>query len=379
VSSPPLTPDGQSPETNAPAVGADVRSIAFYLPQYHPIPENDEWWGEGFTEWTYVRPAQPLFPGHYQPHVPADLGYYDLRDGSVRQAQADLAGRYGIDAFCYYHYWFGGRRLLEQPFDEVLASGRPDFPFLLCWANEPWTRTWDGSSKSILMDQRYSAEDDVRHIDWLIEAFCDDRYLRVDGKPLFLVYRAGELPDAARTTRLWRERAERAGLPGLFLCRVESHFERGDPAPLGFDGAVEFQPAVADLDGLRRHRFNPRRVLSRLGVTRSEKGYIAMEYSDLVDQMTRRSQPGYLRFPCVTPQWDNTPRRPYGAFIFENSTPERFGKWVANVVTRLQAAPPEHRLLFVNAWNEWGEGCHLEPCERWGLGYLEAFAKAMAA
>lgn len=355
---------------------SDLRSVAFYLPQFHPIPENDEWWGEGFTEWTNVRPAQPLFPGHYQPHVPGELGYYDLRDPRVREAQADLAGRYGIDAFCYYHYWFAGRRLLRQPFDEVLASGRPDLPFCLCWANEPWTRRWDGSSNDVLMDQRFSGDDDRRHIDWLIEAFRDERYLRVEGKPLFLVYRAGILPDAAATARLWRERAARAGLPGLFLCRVESHRERGDPTVLGFDAAVEFQPAVADLPRFTLRKLTPRRVLRRLGVTMPGTSYTAVDYGALVEQMLGRRQPDFLRFPCVMPQWDNTPRRPYDAFVLTGSTPELFGAWVAEVVGRLRQAPPEHRLLFVNAWNEWGEGCHLEPCQRWEHAYLEAFAKA---
>ena len=359
------------------AGGSDIRTVAFYLPQFHPIPENDEWWGDGFTEWTYVRPAKPLFRGHHQPHVPGQLGYYDLRDPQIREAQADLAGRYGVDAFCYYHYWFGGRRLLERPFDEVLASGKPDFPFLLCWANEPWTRTWDGGRNNVLMDQRYSQEDDIRHIDWLIDAFGDDRYVRVDGKPLFLVYRVSELPDPVRTTDVWRERAERAGLPGLFLCRMESHDEVGDPTVLGFDASVEFQPAFRDVDGLRRQRYVPRRVLSRLGAMPREKSYIAVQYPALVRQMSTRRQPDYLRFPCVMPDWDNTPRRPYGARMFVNSTPELFGEWVADVARRLRTAPAEHRLLFVNGWNEWGEGCHLEPCERWGYGYLEALANGL--
>ena len=215
-----------------------VRSIAFYLPQFHPIPENDEWWGEGFTEWTNVRRARPLFPGHHQPELPGPLGFYDLRDSNVRDAQADLARSHGIDAFCYYHYWFGGRRLLERPFDEVLASGRPDLPFCLCWANEPWTRAWDGSDRKVLVHQDYSEDDDRRHISWLIEAFKDERYVRVDGKPLFLVYRADAMPDPAGTTRLWRDMADRAGLPGLFLCRVESRHEGGDPAAVGFDASV---------------------------------------------------------------------------------------------------------------------------------------------
>ena len=354
-----------------------IRSIAFYLPQFHAIPENDEWWGEGFTEWTYVRPAKPLFPGHHQPHVPADLGYYDLRDAAVREDQAALASRYGIDAFCYYHYWFGGRRLLERPFEDVLTSGKPDFPFLLCWANEPWTRTWDGGRNNILMDQHYSEADDIAHIDWLIEAFRDPRYVRVEGRPLFLVYRATQLPDPVRTTTLWRERAKRAGLPGLFLCRMESHDETGDPTVLGFDAAVEFQPAMLKLKGLRQQRLKPRRVLSRMGVTPPEKSYIALDYQALARQMMGRPQPDYLRFPCVMPDWDNTPRRPYGALMFRNSTPELFREWADAAVQRLRTQPPEHRLLFVNAWNEWGEGCHLEPCERWGCSYLEAFARAV--
>lgn len=353
-----------------------MRSIAFYLPQYHPIPENDEWWGAGFTEWTNVRRAKPLFDGHYQQHVPGELGYYDLRDPRIREAQANLAGRYGVDAFCYYHYWFGGSRLLERPFDEVLASGRPDFPFCLCWANEPWTRAWDGSRRSILMDQQYSHDDDRRHIEWLLLAFRDPRYVRVGGKPLFLVYRAGALPDARRTTAIWRERAAGAGLPGLFLCRIESHRERGDPSKLGFDASVEFQPAGRDIHAPPFHTV-PRRVLRRLGVLRSTSWQV-FPYEELVRQMLGRRQPDYLRFPCVTPQWDNTPRRPYGAFILAGSSPELFGEWAATVADRVRALPPDHRLLFVNAWNEWGEGCHLEPCERWGHGYLQAYAKAVA-
>ena len=355
----------------------DIRSVAFYLPQYHPIPENDAWWGEGFTEWTKVRPATPLFPGHYQPHVPGQLGYYDLREAEVREAQAGLARAYGIDAFCYYHYWFGGKQLLERPFDEVLASGHPDLSFCLCWANEPWSRAWDGSRTDVLIDQRYSDEDDIRHIDWLIDAFRDDRYLRVDGKPLFLVYRAGQLPDAAATLARWRERVARAGLPGLFLCQVESHRERGDPRRSGFDAAVEFQPAVADLHGLLWRRFRPQRLLSRIGVLPVDRSYMALDYAGMVHQMTTRPQPDFLRFPCVTPQWDNTPRRPYGALVFTDSTPQLFRQWVAAAGARLRRAPAEHRLLFVNAWNEWGEGCHLEPCERWGTGYLEAFADGL--
>ncbi|HEX5272668.1 MAG TPA: glycoside hydrolase family 99-like domain-containing protein, partial [Gemmataceae bacterium] len=225
------------------------RLVAFYLPQYHPIPENDAWWGPGFTEWRNVVRARPLFPGHYQPHLPADLGFYDLRVPEARAAQADLARAHGIHGFCYYHYWFGGRRLLERPFAEVLATGRPDFPFCLCWANENWTRAWDGQTRHMLVGQTYSEEDDVNHLRWLATAFRDPRYIRVEGKPLFLVYRALRIPSPLSTTTRWREEARKLGVGELYLCRVESFpDERGDPAALGFDAAVEFQPDWVSLD-----------------------------------------------------------------------------------------------------------------------------------
>ena len=205
----------EMPITNSP-----IRLIAFYLPQFHPIPENDEWWGKGFTEWTNVVRARPLFPGHYQPHIPADLGFYDLRLPEARQAQADLAREYGIGGFCYYHYWFNGRRLLSQPLDKVLASGKPDFPFCLCWANEDWTRAWDGRDKTILMRQQYCEEDDRQHIRWLVNVFRDKRYIRIGDKPIFLVYRATRIPDPLKTTSIWREEARKMGIGEIFLCRV---------------------------------------------------------------------------------------------------------------------------------------------------------------
>ena len=206
-----------------------TRSVAFYLPQFHAIPENDRWWGEGFTDWRNTAEATPRFDGHYQPHIPGELGYYDLRAPEARAAQAELASVYAVDAFCYYHYWFSGRRLLEQPFDAVLHSGEPDHPFALCWANEAWTRSWSGGGE-ILVEQRYDEADDLAHVRWLVAAFTDPRYVRVDGKPLFLVYRAGQLPDAHRTTDLWRAEASRLGIGELFLARVESfRTEHTDP------------------------------------------------------------------------------------------------------------------------------------------------------
>jgi lipopolysaccharide biosynthesis protein len=191
---------------------SQVRAICFHLPQYHPIRENDEWWGKGFTEWANVTRTRPRFKDHYQPHLPADLGFYDLRLPEARQAQADLARQHGIHGFCYYHYWFNGRRLLERPFNEILASGQPRFPFCLCWANENWTRRWDGQERDILLEQNYGDEDDLNHIRWLANAFRDPRYIRIQGKPIFLVYRLSRLPNPARTVKIWRNEAGALGV-----------------------------------------------------------------------------------------------------------------------------------------------------------------------
>jgi lipopolysaccharide biosynthesis protein len=357
-----------------------VRPIAFYLPQFHPIPENDRWWGQGFTEWRNVAQALPLFRGHYQPHLPADLGFYDLRLAETRQAQAALAREYGIYGFCYYHYWFNGQRLLGRPFDDVLASGSPDFPFCLCWANEDWTRAWDGRSGETLADQRYSEEDDRRHLRWLARAFEDGRYIRVDGRPLFLVYRALLLPDPARTTATWREEAQRLGVGDLFLCRVESFSdEQGDPTALGFDAAVEFQPDWRRL-GRPLQQGEGWDLARKLRVSNAAYGsHRIYEYGTVVQRMLGMPSPAYRRFPCVTPSWDNTPRRKAEAVILRGSTPGLYESWLRKVMERTAAESPKDRLVFVNAWNEWGEGNHLEPSQRWGRAYLEATREALAA
>jgi lipopolysaccharide biosynthesis protein len=355
-----------------------VRPIAFYLPQFHPIPENDRWWGRGFTEWRNVVQARPQFPGHYQPHLPADLGFYDLRLAETREAQAALARENGIFGFCYYHYWFNGRRLLGRPLDEVLASGKPDLPFCLCWANEDWTRAWDGRSGETLVSQQYSEEDDRSHLRWLAQAFQDDRYIRVDGRPLLLVYRALLLPDPIRTTAIWREEAQRLGVGDLFLCRVESFSdERGDPTALGFDAAVEFQPDWTRL-GIPLRRSRTWDLLRALRISNPTFGrHRVYEYGEIVRRMLEKPLPTYRMFPCVTPSWDNTPRRAVDALILSGSTPELYGSWLGEVVHRAASQPVGDRLVFVNAWNEWGEGNHLEPCERWGRSYLESTREAV--
>ena len=334
------------------------RALAFYLPQYHPIPENDQWWGKGFTEWANVSRARPSFPGHYQPHVPGELGYYDLRVPEVRQAQADLAAEHGISGFVYYHYWFNGKRLLERPFEEVLASGSPDFPFALCWANEEWTRNWDAQTGKVLIPQEYSDQDDLAHIHYLITAFSDDRYIKIHGRPMLLVYRPTLLPSPKRTFETWRKEVQKAGFPDLYLCYVESWGppEEG-PEAFGMDASVGFMPNARD------QLFSPVRGLH---------GHRVLDYQASVDRQMRRPPPAWKRFPSVMVSWDNTARRQLGATIFDGATPEAYERWLRQTVESVAQVPEEENFLFILAWNEWAEGNHLEPDERFGRAFLEA-------
>lgn len=356
----------------------NIRAIAFYLPQFHPIHENDEWWGKGFTEWRNVVQGRPLFPGHYQPHLPSDLGFYDLRIPEVREEQADLARRYGIFGFCYYHYWFNGRRLLQRPFNEVLESGKPDFPFCLCWANENWTRAWDGGAQHILMEQHYSSDDDRDHIRSLLPAFLDPRYIRIDGRPLFLVYRTGLLPEPRRTAEIWREEAIKAGLPDLYLARVERFSAGEDPAIAGFDAAVEFAPDKPAVE--KRLNFKGLRGwLSRRGIiSHAYTDHRIVRYCDVMHDMMSRPLPAFKRFRCVTPMWDNSARRKKHAWILKDSTPDLYERWIHSVAAETKARlSGDERIIFINAWNEWAEGNHLEPDLKWGHAYLEATRRAL--
>ncbi|MBI4623789.1 MAG: glycoside hydrolase family 99-like domain-containing protein [Verrucomicrobia bacterium] len=370
-----------------------IRAIAFYLPQFHPVPENDAWWGKGFTEWTNVTKAEPLFHGHYQPHLPGELGFYDLRLSETRAAQAELAREHGLHGFCYYHYWFNGRRVLGRPFDEVLTAGQPDFPFCLCWANENWTRRWDGQEREVLLAQNYSHEDDIAHIRWLARAFRDPRYIRVDGKPLFLVYRLFWLPDPSRTIATWRDEAQKLGLGELFLCNVEgTDRDRGLAPQHGLDAAVEFAPDWAalptpilppDLQWLGRRLANRPRIRHRAEGLRllSPPKYAdstVFAYANLAHAMLAKPEPSYRRFPCVTPSWDNSPRRRAGALIMAGSTPELYAAWLQEVLRRAQSRQGANPIVFINAWNEWAEGSHLEPCQKWGRAYLERTRDALS-
>jgi glycosyltransferase involved in cell wall biosynthesis len=360
-----------SAETPGSAAGADddeVRLIAFYLPQFHAIPENDEWWGEGFTEWTNVRRAEPLFEGHDQPRVPGELGYYDLRDAGARAQQAALAREHGIDAFAYYHYWFDGARLLERPFNEVLASAEPDFPFVLCWANESWSRRWDGSESHILQQQSYSREDDRAHIQALLPALSDPRAVRVDGKPLFIVYQGHVLPEPAATVDIWREEVARAGLPGLHLLSVETGYDEGwDNTEYGFDGKIRFQPQFTTLQAA------PRRWID------AHPGLHVYDYDAAVPVLDALPAAPYPTYETVFPAWDNTARRGPDGWVLHGSTPDAYQRWLSGAIERARQRPTGERIVFINAWNEWAEGAYLEPDERNGRGYLEATRRARQA
>ena len=351
----------------------NARAIAFYLPQFHPIPENDEWWGKGFTEWTNTAKARPMFRGHYQPHVPADLGFYDLRVPETRVQQAEMARAYGIEGFCYYHYWFAGRRILERPFNEVLASGAPDFPFCLCWANETWSGVWHGVPNRVLIEQTYPGEADHRaHFDTLLPAFRDPRHIRVDGKPVFVIYKPLKLRDAAETLRLWRTMAADAGLAGLHLVGY-STVAGEDLSPLGYDAVIR-APDFKEIQWRHDWR-NPlarvrQKINHRLGVPHLH------EFADLAASQMRPSE-GDDVYQSVVHAWDNSPRSGRNGVAYLNPDPELFRKVLGAAVAAVASRPLDHRLVFLKSWNEWAEGNHLEPDLRYGMGYLQVVADVL--
>lgn len=351
---------------------AGLKAIAFYLPQFHPIPENDQWWGEGFTEWTNVKKAKPLFEGHWQPRIPADLGYYDLRDPQVRRKQARLAKAHGLHGFCYYYYWFNGKKLLDLPLREVLESGEPDFPFCLCYANENWTRAWDGQEQDILIKQEHSPENDLRFIHDIIPILQDPRYIRVNNKPLLLVYRAQLFPDPQKTAQLWREAVKNAGLEDLYLCKCEAFGDYVPPEELGFDANVEFHPhGVREIP--RLHYYENQIKISQPGFSA-----VIFDYETAANVLMSRQWPDYRLFRAVMLGWDNTARRHEGAFIFHHFSPGAYEEWLAFVSKlTVQQYPQEERIVFINAWNEWAEGTYLEPDQKYGLRCLEATKRAI--
>lgn len=354
-----------------------VRILATYLPQFHPIPENDEWWGKGFTEWTNVGKARPLFRGHYQPRVPSELGYYDLRLPEVREQQAALAREHGIEGFCYWHYWFGnGKRLLERPFNEVVGSGKPDFPFCLSWANHSWQDkqfSKEGTER-LLIEQRYGGEEDFRmHFDALLPAFLDKRYVRVDGKPLFQIYQPLKFPGVEKFIEFWQALAQQNGMPGIhFVGHTLLEEDTDSILQNGFD-AVN----MVRLYHFYKHQYSlPERAFMKVRRLWLKHGSI-FDYEKLWPYFSDPADRQENIYPTIIPNWDHSPRSGRRGNIFINSNPQAFRKHVKQVLQTVRHKKPDHRIIFLKSWNEWAEGNYMEPDLKFGRGYVEALRDAI--
>lgn len=340
--------------------------VAFYLPQFHPIPENDAWWGRGFTEWNNVSRALPQFEGHAQPRLPGDLGFYDLRAPEVMRHQMQLAREYGVSAFCTYFYWFAGKTLLEAPLQQWLNDASLDLPICLCWANENWSRRWDGRADDVLISQQHSATDDLAFIAYVARYLVDPRYLRVNDKPMLLIYRPGLLPEPKTTTERWRAWCRTNGIGEIHLAYVQS-FDRIDPRDIGFDAAVEFPPNNTSMTPITRQQrlINP-----------GFRGDV-FDWRELARQAAEAADPSYPLYPGVNAGWDNEPRRSGRGRVYLYASPRRYCDWLRQAVYIAQRRVPSSPLVFVNAWNEWAEGAILEPDSRLGYAWLEATRQAL--
>jgi hypothetical protein len=346
-----------------------VTLLAFYLPQYHPIPENDAWWGEGFTEWTNTSKAKPLFPGHFQPNLPGDLGYYDLRSPEAREAQANLACDAGLGGFIYWHYWFGnGKQLLERPFNEVVESGKPDFPFCLAWANQSWTGIWHGLQNKTLIEQTYPGrEDHIAHFHSLLKAFRDPRYIKLDNKPVFFVYEPATFPELKAFTALWNQLAIENGFSGIYFIGI-NHL-KWDYRKDGFNEMTVYM-AGHYVDTYQENIFRSlknsfkRHIISRYPMV--------IKYKNIVKTYRFDKFPNRDFIPCILPNWDNTPRSKHRGMVFQGSTPDLFRQHLKSAIKFVLQNNRKHNLLIIKSWNEWAEGNYLEPDVRWGRQYLDA-------
>ena len=374
-----------------------ARIIANYLPQFYPIPENDKYWGKGFTEWTSVAKAKPLFKGHYQPHVPSDLGFYDLRLPEVREEQAKLAKEYGVEGFCYWHYWLGnGKRLLERPFDEVLNSGKPDFPFCLAWANHDWTTgSWKRGEnmKEMIAEQLYLGDEDyICHFNYVLKAFKDHRYITVDGKPLFVIYDPYRFPDITHFMELWRELAVKNGLKGIYFVAMANNtstMKRDAEGKItrtlpNLKNSNEVYQSFLDLgfDGINSYGKSRGEALYRGTYKRLLEVFLHEHFSFMPSAVY--DYPKVVRnffapedrweniFPTIMPNWDRSPRVGTREGVYVNSTPKNFKQHIQDAVELIKDKTDEHKILFLRSWNEWGEGNYVEPDLKYGRGYLEA-------
>jgi Glycosyltransferase WbsX len=362
------------------------RLFSLYLPQFHPLPENDKFWGKGFTEWHNVASAKPKFRGHHQPHLPTELGYYDLRLKEVMKQQSDLASEYGIDGFIFYHYWFNGRSVMEKPLYNYLELGNDKLPYYLCWANENWSRRWDGSEQDVLLHQDYKVEDDEKHFEFFLPFFNDEKYVRVNGCPVIALYRPKEIPYLREWTAHMQTLAKSHGLPGVYLIYVINLGVDGDMdiKKYGFDAGLVFQPSwkgmpeggervgMQDKVGKLMHILKLRKNLPL------NYNYEIINYSAYVQADIRRKK--NYSFPCfysVFPSWDNSARRKKGGGkIFRNASPSEFKIWL-EYYYKLEPFSKDENFLVINAWNEWAEGNHLEPCTKWGRSYLEKVSEVV--
>lgn len=353
-----------------------ARVIAFYLPQYHPIPENDKWWGDGFTEWTNLRKAKPLFDGHYQPRVPTELGYYDLRNAEVREAQAKMAMDAGVEGFMYWHYWFGnGKRLLEKPFTEVLKTGKPEFPFCLGWANHSWyAKNWNSSDVNgkdkLLIEQTYPGDKDVReHFFELLNAFHDSRYIKIKNKPIFMIYAPEKVKDLTQFIHTWQNLAKENGLDGIYFIGQAKNSDCSKILNLGFDGIC--RAGIGDAhDKIRGKYIN--KIIWRLQRITKFSPLDKYNYSDIVKNLLEPTLDSVENiFPCVVPNFDHSPRSGRHGLIYVNSTPALFRKMLKKTIAIVSNKKEDNRVIFLRSWNEWGEGNYVEPDQLYGRGYLE--------
>ncbi|WP_300597091.1 glycoside hydrolase family 99-like domain-containing protein [Niabella sp.] len=359
---------------------AGIKCLAFYLPQYHPIPENDQWWGKGFTEWTNVTKATPLFKGHRQPVFPADLGYYDLRVPEVREAQAEMAKQHGVHGFIYYHYWFGnGKQLLERPLNEVVASGTPDFPFCICWANQTWSGIWHGAPDRILIKQEYPGDEDIAlHFDYLTKLFSDPRYIKIDGRPLLMIFDGLGLPDSKAYTDKLRAEAVRRGFEGLYIMASNINTDKWDFAQAGFDGKVSYayhkeQYRLIKKSRRRIHK-KLHRFFYRIFWDRRYRGVTCIDQEALVKAIRFEECKGDI-YPMVMPNWDNTPRSGKNGVVIANTSPQLFETQVLRAIDYINSREMSDRFVILKSWNEWAEGNYVEPDTLHGYAYLNVLKK----
>lgn len=373
-----------------------ARVIALYLPQFHPLAENDKVWGPGFTEWTNVAKAKPLFRGHYQPRIPADLGFYDLRLPETRERQAEMAREAGIEGFCYWHYWMGnGKRLLNRPFDEVLASGKPDFPFCLAWANHDWTtKTWkNNGGTTMISKQLYPGDEDyINHFNTVLPAFKDHRYITIDGKPLFCIFDPYGFADIERFMKLWQKMAKENGLKGVYfvaMCNSTTTMVRNADGTIrrvlpNLESSAEVYKSFLDMG------FD---AVNSLGKSRAEMLYsgkykrlirfvlqqrfsfmptLKYDFSKITKYFFSPEDSWENVYPTILSQWDRSPRTGKSEGVYVNSTPENFQKHIEKALDVIKDKSPEHKILFLRSWNEWGEGNYVEPDLKYGHGFLDA-------